>query len=494
MIILLSLIQSFNHLVVESMKPLKQYFGRMAKFFFFFFIALLIISATFTSKIIFSGYSLLEESSEFPKEDNLISFWSQFRKIFPIQKELLKGETEDRVNFLLLGIGGPGHEGAYLTDTIILVSLKPSTKQVATLSIPRDLYVSIPNHGWRRINNVYALAETNSSQGGELASQVVSNILNLPVHYWAVIDFSGFKGIIDKLGGVKINVERSFTDYNYPAPNYKYQTISFDKGWQEMDGETALKFVRSRYGTSGEGSDFARAQRQQKVLLAIKDKIFSFYTLIRPGTIVDIFREMEGSYKTNLEPWEVVRLFKLGKGIKKEEIFTKVLTNGINGPLYPEKTPDGAYILMPKNSDFTEISQIAQNIFQLAELEKEKELVKQEEAQIIIENGTKIAGLASKTAQLLELDGFKILRIANAPEQNFEETMLYDLSRGKKPFSLKYLETKLGVKASDPLPKFLFEEDSHFYQDLGTSLWSFNVPLIFKEAYQKGDFLVIVGP
>lgn len=476
------------------MKPQNPQPTRLIKFFFFFFLVFLIIGATFTSKIIFSSYSLLENTTEFPKEDDLKGLWSQFRKIFSSQEKLLKGETENRVNFLLFGIGGPGHKGAYLADTIILVSFKPTSKQVATLSIPRDLYVPIPDYGWRRINNAYALAETNSGQGGKLTSQVIGDILDLPIHYWAVIDFSGFEGIIDKLGGVKINIERSFTDYHYPAPNYKYQTISFDKGWQKMDGETALKFVRSRYGTSGEGSDFARAQRQQTILLAVKDKIFSFYTLIHPRTITDIFKELGGSFKTSLEPWEIVRLFKLGKGIKKEQIFTKVLTTGINGPLYLEKTSDGAYILMPKNNDFTEVSQIAKDIFKLAELEKEKDLVKQEKAQIIVENGTKIAGLASKIALSFERDGFEILRIGNAPEQNFKKTMLYDLSRGKKPRSLKYLEAKLGIKVSDSLPEFLFEEDGHIYQDLGTHLWSFNVPLIFKEAYQGGDFLVISGP
>jgi hypothetical protein len=261
-----------------------------------------------------------------------------------------------------------------------------------------------------------------------------------------------------------------------------------------MDGETALKFVRSRYGTSGEGSDFSRALRQQKILLAVKDKFFSFYTLIHPGAITDIFKELGESFKTNLELWEIIRLTKLSKEIKKENIFNKVLIAEINGPLYSEKTSDGAYVLMPKNNDFEEISQIAQNIFQLAELEKEKGLVKQEEAQIIIENGTKTPGLASKTAQLLKSDGFEILRIGNAAEQNLEKTMLYDLSRGKKPYSLKYLEAKLGIIANHPLPEFLFEEDSHYCQDLGTSLWSFNVPLIFKKAYQKGDFLIIVGP
>jgi hypothetical protein len=295
------------------------------------------------------------------------------------------------------------------------------------------------------------------------------------------------------MGGIEIYVERSFVDYHYPAPNYKYQTVSFEKGWQKMDGETALKFVRSRYGTSGEGSDFARSKRQQKVLLAVKDKIFSFHTLSRPNLIINLLEDMGNSLKTNLEPWEILRLVSLSKDIKKDQIFTKVLTSGINGPLYPKETPDGAYVLIPQNNDFTEIAQIAQNIFKLAELEKEKELARQEKARIIVENGTKEPGLASKTAHYLKSQGFKILRIGNAPEQNFKETIIYDLIRGKKPHSLNYLKKELKAKIDSNLPYFLYEEDSYFYQDLREDLWSFNVPLILKERYQEADFLIIVG-
>lgn len=473
-------------------KNRKSIFVRLVKFFFFFLLIFLIVAIVFSFKIIFSGYSLLENSTEFPKTDGLSTLWNQFRKIFPNQEKLLKGETEDRINFLLLGVGGPGHEGAYLADTIILVSLKPSTRQIAALSIPRDLYVPIPNYGWRRINNAYAFGETVSGQGGELSSQVISDILNLPVHYWAKIDFSGFKKIIDKLGGINIYVEKDFVDYQYPAPNYKYQTIFFKKGWQKMDGETALKFARSRHGNHVEGSDFSRAHRQQKILLAVKDNVFSFYTLIHPKAITDIFKELGESFKTSLEPWEIIRLAKIGREIKKEQIFTEVLTTGLSGPLYPEKTPDGAYILMPKNNDFTEISQLVQNIFQLAELEKKKDLIKQEAAQMIIENGTKITDLAAKTARLLEPDGFQTLRIGNAPQQNFEKTIIYDLSRGKKPHSLDYLEKKLGVNVSPSLPNFIYEED-HPAQDSGLLLWRFNVPLVFRKEYQGADFLIVMG-
>src|SRR5207244_10638311 len=107
----------------------------------------------------------------------------------------LKGEGNGRVNILLLGVGGAGHDGPNLSDTIMVVSIDPKTKDVAMLSIPRDLYVKIPGHGYGKINaaNVYG--------GPTLAARTVANVIGVPIHYYAVIDFSGFKQAVDSVGG-----------------------------------------------------------------------------------------------------------------------------------------------------------------------------------------------------------------------------------------------------------------------------------------------------
>ncbi len=107
----------------------------------------------------------------------------------------LKGELSDRINVLILGMGGAQHEGPYLTDSIILASIKPSSHQIALLSIPRDLYVPIPKYGWQRINFANALGVARSKDGGELSSEVVSDVLNVPVHYWVRADFRNFQRI-----------------------------------------------------------------------------------------------------------------------------------------------------------------------------------------------------------------------------------------------------------------------------------------------------------
>ncbi len=479
--------------------------GRVVKFSFYFFLIFLIFVVTFSFRIISSSHSLLEDFVKFPKIGNFLDIWAPF-KGFPFNhKKTLKGETESRINFLLLGIGGSGHEGAYLADLIILVSFNPFSKEIASLSLPRDLYVPIPKYGWRRINNAYALGELNSGQGGELISQTVSNILNLPIHYWVSLDFEGFKNLIDKLGGIRIYIERSFIDYQYPAPFHKYQTVSFKQGWENMNGERALKFVRSRYGTNGEGSDFARSQRQQKVLLAIKDKIFSFPTLIYPERIIEISRTLGKSLKTNLLSWEIIRLVKLGKGVKEEKVVRKVLEPEPGGPLRPGKSPDGAYILMVKNDDFKEINYIAQNIFQLPEIEKEKIFIEKETPRLIIENGTQQKGLAANVAQLLKSSGFRVLRVDNALRQDFEKTVIYDLTQGQKSHSLIYLKKKLKANVVPALFEFFNISESSqgdvFSQVLRDPLWNFNVPLplesknkyFLENKYLGADFLIILG-
>jgi LCP family protein required for cell wall assembly len=178
--------------------------------------------------------------------------------VAPSEKYLV-GEQDDRINFILLGMGGAGHSGPYLTDTIILASFKPSTKQASIISIPRDMIVPIDSQNYRKINSVYTIGKQNGEGGGEFTKKVISETLGLPVHYFVAVDFAGFVEIIDAIDGIEVTVDRSFTDHQFPTEDYKYQKVSFEEGEQKMDGITSLKFARSRHGNNGEGSDFARS-------------------------------------------------------------------------------------------------------------------------------------------------------------------------------------------------------------------------------------------
>ncbi len=147
--------------------------------------------------------------------------FTQIKHLITSSDKKLLGENSDRINILLLGVGGENHEGPYLTDTMMLASIQPSTKQVALLSIPRDLLVDIPGIGEDKINAAYAYARAKDPSTAAIAVRaIVENIFNMPIHYYAAIDFAGFEKIIDDIDGITINVENTLDDPFYPVePN-----------------------------------------------------------------------------------------------------------------------------------------------------------------------------------------------------------------------------------------------------------------------------------
>jgi len=408
--------------------------------------------------LLFSRGIFTEESliNEMPK----ISFWKGIAKILIFQERLLKGEISDRINVLVLGMGGVTHEGPYLTDTIILVSLKPSTKQVALLSIPRDLWVPIPGYGWGKINSANAIGESKDGRGAQLASLVVSKIFNLPIHYFIRIDFFGFKELIDALGGIDVYVERSFTDYFYPTNNFGYKTISFTKGWEKMNGERALEFVRSRHGTNGEDSDFARMKRQQKVIFAIKKKIDEINILKDPKKAWIIFNLLKKYFSTNLSFDEMMKLARFFKDVNEEKIINKVLEADNSSPLYSEII-NGMYVLKTRTGNFDELAEIAKNIF-------EKEIVreKKEKPKIILLNGTFIDGLARSKIEILS-PHFEIIEIGNAKKRDYSRTIIYDLTNGKKNKELNILKERLGGDVLNEIPDEFIGKGADFIIILG---------------------------
>lgn len=396
------------------------------------------------------------------------SIFSQLRQLAQSSDQKLKGEETDRINILLLGVGGKGHDGAFLTDTIILVSLKPSTRQVAMVSIPRDMSVPLEGMGWRKINSINALAERDDpGSGGQAVSQAVSHLFNIPVDYYLTVDFTGFAKIIDELGGVRVYVENTLDDYSYPIlgeednPDYnaRWEHLHVDQGWQEMDGALALKFARSRHGVGNEGSDFARARRQQKILEAVKDKILSINVLFKPRMISQIIDAYREHFSTSFSVPELVKLWSMFKDIKQEQIINKVLDNSPNGLLVDRVGEDGAYTLIPKSGDFSQIEYLIKNIFLSAPAE-EKIRVSSERASVRVFNGTWINGLANRVSTDLEKYGFEILSVGNASQRNFQKSVIYDLTGGGKTGSLATLKSRTQANVAYGLPDWLSNDVS----------------------------------
>jgi LCP family protein required for cell wall assembly len=295
---------------------------------------------------------------------SLLKIFTSLRKSgFPVvSKEIQLKQKTGRTNILLLGLEGRG-EKENLTDSLIFISMNLEKGNVVLLSIPRDLWVPSLQ---AKINTAYHYGEEKKQGGGVvLAKASAEEILGQPVHYVLCLDFNGFKNAVDLLGGINIEVERAFDDYKYPIPgkenvypeSLRYEHLHFDAGLQKMDGERALKYVRSRYAQGPEGSDFSRSARQQRFLLAFKKEVLSKETLLNPKKIVELVETFGNSIDTDVAVETYPSFVKLLLKIKEESIKRPVLNsgNGGNGGLLYEPTPqkyDNQFVLMPKNDDW----------------------------------------------------------------------------------------------------------------------------------------------
>lgn len=214
----------------------------------------------------------------------VLDFGSAISKQSPLSTQTGYMGGSDRVNVLIMGYGGSGHDGANLTDSMAIMSILPQSHHTSLISIPRDLWVqNPPNSGqYSKINSVYATAISQGKsvdEAGAIAAQKASVVTGLKVNYWVTINFTGFRDLINAIGGVDVYVPDSFTSLypknDDPQIDASYITIHFDKGNQHMDGETAIRYARARKVTDNlaEGTDFARSARQQVIMKAVLAKI-----------------------------------------------------------------------------------------------------------------------------------------------------------------------------------------------------------------------------
>ncbi|MBI4037433.1 LCP family protein [Candidatus Curtissbacteria bacterium] len=336
----------------------------------------------------------------------------------------LKSE-DGRTNILLLGIGGVGHDGPDLTDTIIIASVDKEGKDVALISIPRDLWIPTTQ---AKVNHIYAYGQENDEQGLENAKEQISGLLSIPLHYAFRIDFGGFTKAVDLVGGLDLEVENSFSDPKYPLVGKeddlcglkieteekdgqkrevvkdatgsaiplneitdendpficRYETITFRKGNSRMDGKTALKFVRSRHGTNGEGSDFARSARQQKVLLSFRQQVLSTDTLLNPKKIIELAKTFGASIDTDIQEDEIPLFTKLATKVDSTSVRRIVLdANPQTGALEFGSPADynGQSVLVPKEGDWQKLSNfIKGEIFKYSEGKSDSSESKPQEA------------------------------------------------------------------------------------------------------------------
>ncbi len=386
----------------------------------------------------------------------------------------LAGIDEDRINILILGQGGPGHDGPYLTDTIIIASIKPSTQQVAMVSIPRDLVVNIPGYGFRKINNANAFAEAkNSGTGPEATRQVIQKSFDIPIHYYVRLDFAAFEEVVDKVGGIIVNVDQSFTDFEYPIEgredaipiSSRYKILKFTSGIQHMNGHTALEYARSRHGNNNEGSDYARSRRQQKVLLALKEKLLSFQTLANPGTLTEILTMVDSHVLTNLSIADMIAFGTMATNLNTKEIINLTLDDGPTGHLHSGYDAIGAFVLTPKTGNFNEISSLMKNIFassttttvsqpKTTEIQKNEPSTADTQSNAVIEihNGTWAPGLAAQVKTRITQKGFTVQTIGNSTNRPQTKSAIYIIGDKANLEVVKKLHTELNIPVQKTLP------------------------------------------
>jgi anionic cell wall polymer biosynthesis LytR-Cps2A-Psr (LCP) family protein len=276
--------------------------------------------------------------------------------------------TNGRTNIVVLGLGGEGNQVKDLTDTIIFVSLSHRGEETLMLSLPRDLWLESMK---AKINTAYHYG------GIDLVKSSIEEVLGQEVHDVFLVDFDGFKEVIDLLGGLEINIENGFDDYWFPIPGkendpcdgdpeYKcrYEHLHFDAGWQVLNGEIALKYVRSRNAEGDEGTDFARAKRQQNLFLALKNNLLTSKVLLDPHKLQGLWQIVQKSFTTDIQLEEYPLWAKLLLQFEREKINNQVL-NGEQGLLYhPQIHYSGQWVMLPLDPSWQKIHEFIEKLIE----------------------------------------------------------------------------------------------------------------------------------
>jgi len=331
----------------------------------------------------------------------------------------------DRVTVLLLGVDERSQEsGPWRTDTIMLLTLDPISRQAGVLSIPRDLWVPIPGYSDGRINTAHFLGDLYNYPGGgpALAAETVEYNLGIPIDYTVRVNFQAFVAMVDQIGGIDVYVETPIDDPLYPDYSYGYDPLHIEAGWHHFDGEMALKYARTRHANS----DFDRARRQQQVMMAILDRVTSYELLPELArTAPELYKTLSSSVLTDMALDQLLALGNLAIDVDREAIRFGVIDQTCTQPWM---TPEGAQVLVPLRDCMRELRDY---VFQATPLETTtgEEAVTvptptPEVATVAVLNGTARAGLASSAADYLRAQGFDVVHVGNADRQDYASTLI----------------------------------------------------------------------
>jgi LCP family protein required for cell wall assembly len=382
-----------------------------------------------------------------------------------------------RINIVFFGLrsGSESISGAdcpACTDTIILFTVDPVTKSAAMLSIPRDLYVNIPGASqYNRINTAWTFGEGAKLPGGGPgeAMKTVSQLVGVPVQYYANVDFNTFISAINTIGGVDVYVHQKLTlDPQGTGLDHVVVTCC---GMRHIDGQVALAYARTRdIGQGATNGDFGRAQRQQQVILAIRDKVFNpqyFPTFITKAP--ELYREFAGGIHTNLTFDEGIKLAYLMKDIPLDQIKTGVIDQSITAPAGVTLAGQAASVLIPYPDKIRvlvdQLFQAGGAISPIAQGDPVA-LMKADGATIRVLNGTFTAQLDSRTGNFLLSQGVHVTEVGNAPSGYSQTTIII---YKPKLYTLRYLITTFGIASNNQI---IFKSDPSSTVDIAVMLGS----------------------
>ncbi|HET7010741.1 MAG TPA: LCP family protein [Anaerolineales bacterium] len=358
----------------------------------------------------------------------------------------------DRITILVMGLDYRDWEagvGAPRTDSMMLVTIDPVARTAGMLSIPRDLWVEIPGFEHNRINTAFFLGQSYNLPGGgpALAMKTVENLIGVPVPYFAVIEFSAFERMIDEIGGIDILVPE----------RVKISPLGRRSRWLEakayhLDGPNALAYARAR---KTEGGDFDRAQRQQQVVMAVRDRVLGFEMIPRLVTRAPaLYQELQQGIRTNLSFDQMVALGMLVAQIDKSSI-----QRGVIAPpdmVIFQILPDGAEVLKPvpdrirelRDEIFTNTGAIGPSL--PIEDQDPIEAARQETARLAVRNGSGIEGLATSTSEYLKSQGLNVTEVGNADRLDYEVSRIL-VHTDRYPYTVRYLAALLHLSESQIL-------------------------------------------
>lgn len=392
-----------------------------------------------------------------------------------LQLPLTEVGDKDRLTVLLLGVDQrPDDPSPPRTDNMIVVTADLKTGRVGMISLPRDLFVPIPGFDRSgKINTAFVVGESNHypGGGGALAKKTVSDLLGYPIDYYVKINFDGFVRIVDMIGGIDIDVPKTIHDDQYPTIDYGYTTFHIEAGPQHLDGETALKYARTRHADD----DFQRAKRQQQVLLAIKDKVIAT-KLLTTLKIFDLLDALADTVEHDIPPSELVEMVALAGRLQLTEIDQLVLDNH-----YGKISTDSPFgwILVPDRDKLrpavdrifaaaTAAPEVNREALANIQAQHQADLSRQqvrnsyaaqaenlrsqlasEGARIALQDGTGDATIAARAAEWLRSQGYTIVETGAADRTDYARTQLHVYA--DKPVTVAQLRNSFGVAQDNVL-------------------------------------------